>query len=332
MRHATIARLLVISTMVIAAASASAGGGELPPGRQHVLSIEGESTVMFVRQANLASFKIDYHARVEYIVNTRTGDEALATKKTGGKSAVTAKNKRKAGDATAAKAVAAVNLAIHSSEMKFNQNGQTVVESRMSRSCFEGRLQPDAPVVSFSSKNAPPRLYELMKTFDTTAASLLLDDSSKVVQRKVRDELPQGPLIETLLSIHTPIPRDAAFWTAPTQLAMGHGQTAKGTLRFDKNKESLAASGGLVKVKVSGVLKAEGVVAERFIKEGRYTVTGEQTYDPSSREWRSARWSVAVDNELANPAGLTVAHAQGTMIVESKLASESSSTTDPPKL
>jgi hypothetical protein len=331
MRHATVARLMVISTVVITAASATTGG-ELPPGRRHVLSIDGENTVTFVPQANLAPLRIDYHARVEYIVNTRTGDEALATKKTGGKNAVTAKNKRKAGGAPVAKAVTTLDLAIHSSEMKFNQNGQTVVESRISHSGFEGRLQPDAPIVTLSSNNAPPRLYELMKTFDTTVASLLLDDSSKVLQRKVRHELPQRPLIETLLSIHTPIPRDAAFWTAPTQLAMGHGQTAKGTLRFDKNKESLAATGGLVKVKVSGMLKAEGVVAERFIKEGRYTVTGEQTYDPGSREWRSARWSVAVDNELANPVGLTVAHAQGTMIVESKIASESSSTGDPPKL
>ena len=44
MRHATVARLLVISTVVIAAASATTGAGELPPGRRHVLSVGRVST------------------------------------------------------------------------------------------------------------------------------------------------------------------------------------------------------------------------------------------------------------------------------------------------
>ena len=44
-------------------------------------------------------------------------------------------------------------------------------------------------------------------------------------------------MIETILSIHTPIPRDVNSWEAPTQLAMGHGQTAKGMLRFEKIKK-----------------------------------------------------------------------------------------------
>jgi hypothetical protein len=70
-------------------------------------------------------------------------------------------------------------------------------------------------------------------------------------------------------------------------------------------------------VKVSGVLKAEGVVAGRFIKDGTYTVTGEQTYDMHTKEWTSSKWSVAVANELANQAGQTVAQARGTMTVQS---------------
>ena len=56
-----------------------------------------------------------------------------------------------------------------------------------------------------------------------------------------------------------------------------------------------------------------------FIKNGTYTVTGEQHYDPKSREWKTATWSVEVANELANAAGLTVAHATGKMRVDSKM-------------
>ena len=65
------------------------------------------------------------------------------------------------------------------------------------------------------------------------------------------------------------------------------------------------------------MLKAEGAIVGNFIKDGRYTVTGEQHYNPKSREWKKASWSVDVANDLANPAGVTVAHAKGKMLVES---------------
>jgi hypothetical protein len=330
MRPGTAARRLFVSFSLTAALAASPCEGAVPPGRQHLLTIEGENTVTFVPQAGLEPFKIDYKARVEYIVNTRTGDEAVAKgegaskKKAARKAVAAARTRRRDGDG-AAKVAGSVDLAVHSSEMKVRQNGQAVLESRMSRSRFEGRLQPDQPVTSVSTSAAPPRLQEFLKTFDTTTASLLIDDDSKVVDRKIRTDGPLRALTETLLSIHTPIPRDVAFWEAPTQLAMGQGQTARGTLRFEKDKESVARTGGLVKVKVSGVLKAEGVVVGKFIKDGSYTVTGEQSYDPSSREWRSSRWSVAVDNELANSGGRTVAHALGTMLVQSKALDDSPS-------
>ena len=220
-----------------------------------------------------------------------------------------------------------MDIFIHSTEMKFRHNDQTIVDSRMSRSRLQGQINPDAPVLDVSMKNAPPRLQEVLKTFDTTAATMLLDDDSRVVSRKFRSDVPFHAVIETLLSIHTPIPRAVAFWEAPTRLAMGHGQTAKGMLRFEKDKESVAKTGGLVKVKVSGVLKAEGVVAGNLIKDGTYTVTGEQLYDPSSREWRSARWSVVVDNELANAAGIVIARAKGNMLVQSRLFDDSQATT-----
>ena len=335
MRPRTAARWLLMAVPVIVAAGAKPGANSLPPGRQHLLTIEGDNTITFVPQANLTPFKIDYRARIEYIVDTRIGEEALARtenavkKKTARKTAApSVKAKRKDASSLAAKVDGVVDVSLHSSKMRFRQKGQTVMERRMSRSRFQDRSQPDAPVVSISFNEAPPRVQEILKSFDTPAASILLDESSNVIDRKFRIDGPLRAVVETLLSIHTPIPRDVAYWEAPTQLAMGHGQTAKGPLRFEKVKESLDKTAGLVKVKVSGVLKAEGVVVGNFIKDGTYTVTGEQTYDPRSREWKSARWSVAVNNELANAGGQTVAHAQGTMLVESKALDDSSTKTD----
>ena len=100
---------------------------------------------------------------------------------------------------------------------------------------------------------------------------------------------------------------------------MGHNQTAKGMLRFEKVKSSSTLPGGLVQVKVSGVLKAEGAIVGNFIKDGRYAVIGEQHYDPKSREWRRRPLVGRRRERLANAAGVTVAHAKGKMVVDSKM-------------
>lgn len=322
---------VIILASVLAMALARPGRAAVPPGRQHVLTIEGENTVTFAPRAGLAGAKVDYKARIEYIVNTRTGDAAISTKKSGRKSSTsTARSRKKDGGEAPGKVSSAVDIIIHSTEMKFHHNDQTIIDSHMSRSRLQGQINANTPIIDVSMKNAPPRLQEVLKTFDTTAATMLLDEDARVVSRKFRTDVPFHAVIETLLSIHTPIPRSVAFWEAPTRLVMGHGQTAKGMLRFEKDKESVAKTGGLVKVKVSGVLKAEGVVAGNLIKDGTYTVSGEQLYDPGSREWRSARWSVVVDNELANAAGIVVARARGNMLVQSRLFDESPSTNEEP--
>ena len=295
--------------------------------RQHVLSIAGDNNITFRAEAGLDPAKVEYRARIEYLVKTRNGQEVEADaasaskKKTRSKASRTAKKIKKAAadDEPAPKVASAVDIAIHAAEMDFLQNGQTVVQSRISRARFQGRFMPDAPVLSVSFREAPPPLQDLLKRFDVTAASVLLDDRARVLSRQVNLQGPLHAITETLLSIHTPIPTDAAFWEAPTQLAMGHNQTAKGMLRFEKDKGSIALAGGLVRVKVSGVLKAEGAVVGNFIKDGRYTVSGEQHYDPKSREWKKAQWTVDVSNDLANAAGVTVAHASGKMVVESKM-------------
>ncbi len=153
----------------------------------------------------------------------------------------------------------------------------------------------------------------------------MLDDRARVLRRQVHLQGPLHAITETLLSIQTPIPTDVAFWEAPTQLAMGQNQTAKGMLRFEKDKSSAALPGGLVRVKVSGVLKAEGAIVRNFIKDGTYKVTGLQQYDPKSREWKTATWSVEVATDLANADGVTVAHANGKMVVDSKMLGDATS-------
>jgi hypothetical protein len=323
--------LIAATTLGAWAVSALAA---VPPGRQYRVTIQGENTVTFVPQAQLPPMRVDYKAKVEYIVDTRYGKdkpapdlavddekppvEEVSPKKTAPRKGARPKARAKGVDPSAAQISGAVDLALHSSEMTLRHNGQSVVETRITRSRFQGRLQPDTPAMNVGERDAPPRLQEILKGYDVVAASLAIDDDFKVVGRKYRSEGPQRAMIETLLSIHTPIPRGVDSWDSPTQLAMGQGHTAKGTLRFEKDAKASATSSDVVKVKVSGVLKAEGVLAGNLIKDGTYSVNGEQTFDAHTREWTASLWSVVVVNELANQAGLTVAQAKGKMTVESK--------------
>ncbi len=301
-------------------------GALIPPGRQHRLSIEGENTITFLPQSNLPAIKIDYKARFEYIVDTFFLKEPKAAK--------TTRAKAKDSENPATKPSREVDISLHSTEIAYRQNGQPVLETKMSRSKFQGRLQPDSPVLSVSAKEAPLRLQELLKLYDTTAATMMVNDNDRVTSLKLKFDGPQRPVVETVVSIHSPMPSDVDSWDASSRLAMGQGQTAKGKLRFEKvkkpaNKEASDLSSDLarankpepvelVKVKVSGVLQGEGVIAGNLIKDGTYTVDGEQSYDPQTREWVASKWSVEVNSDLANQAGLIVARAKGRMIVESR--------------
>ncbi len=334
MRQRITASGLFALVTVLSPAGVAWGAATIPPGRQHLLTIEGENTVTFVPQAGLPPFQIEYQARVEYIIDTRFGkDSRAATEKTKPSAdgppaekpparpkAASNRSKARKAEAPAPKANGAVDLSLHSSEISFRQGGRPILETKVSRSRFQGRLQPDSPILSVTANDAPPMLQDILKRFDVIAATMAIDDNHQVIGRKYRFEGPQRAVTETILSIHAPIPKGVDTWQAPTQLAMGHGQTAKGKLTFEKEKvkASDVKPGGPIKVKVSGVLKAEGAIAGRFIKDGTYTVSGEQTYDPHTNEWTSSRWSVAIDNELANQAGQTVARAKGRMTVKSR--------------
>jgi hypothetical protein len=323
--------LIPVSVMVIIASGSDPKVGSLPLGRQHRLTIVGDFTVTPFPETGLAPLTLDYRAEMEYVVNTRRVDEAetkadiAAKKKSGSRNAgPTKRAERKKGDKPAAKVTGAVDIAIHSAELKLRRDAEIVLESRINRASFQGQLVPEDPFLNVSYREAPPGVQDFLRTFDTTAASVLLDDRSHVVARRIRNEGPLYAFIETLLSIHTPIPSDLASWEAPAQLAMGLSAPLKGILHFEKLKSD-AKTDELVRVKVSGMLEAvreiRGSQSSRHpfmvtnVEMFNYKVVGEQTYNPRSREWRSARWLV---DTLVHPDNRAIAEQRVKIIVESK--------------
>ncbi len=106
--------------------------------QQHALSIDGENHLSFLAAAALEPAKIEYRARVEYLVKTRNAQEVEADAKSANKKksrtsrARTSKKVKKTGteDEPEQTVAFAVDIAIHAAEMEFPQNSQTVVQSR----------------------------------------------------------------------------------------------------------------------------------------------------------------------------------------------------------
>src|SRR6185312_15870273 len=130
-------RAVLPGMFIFASVTATVEAGPIPPGRQHLLTIEGENTVTFVPQVGLPEFKIDYQAKVAYIIDTRFGKEAKPSSEGAPAEKIDArdtgpppKTKGKRGESPASKATGAVDLSLHSSEMTFRQNGQAILETK----------------------------------------------------------------------------------------------------------------------------------------------------------------------------------------------------------
>ena len=222
----------------------------LPSSRGSTCStIEGENDITFAPAAGLDPSKVEYRARIEYLVKTRTGRKSKPTRQSASKKKTRSKSsadgeegqerRRRTTNPHPPSRPRLISRSMPPRWTSFRTARRWCSRGSPGRS-FQGRFMPDAPVLSVNYREAPPPLQDLLKRFDVTAASVLLDDRARVLRRQVRLQGPLHAITETLLSIHTPIPTDAAFWEAPTQLAMGHNQTAKGMLRFEKDKGSIA--------------------------------------------------------------------------------------------
>ncbi len=246
MRERTAVRGLISLLILGAAMGAKPSEKEGPPGQEYLLTIQGENTITFVPlpQGRLDPLKIDYEAEISYFVDTRTaedekaGDTAKKKKPATRKSnSNVGKSKKKSAEPTVT-ATSALDVLIHSAHSRFRQNGTVMLESKISRASFQGRLLPDAPVVGVTANNAPPQLQAILRTFDAPIAVILLDDEMNVVNRKVRENVPLHAVAETLLSLHTPVPRGSRRGTLPRNSRWDTGRPPKGRCTSKRSRKA----------------------------------------------------------------------------------------------
>jgi hypothetical protein len=206
------------------------------------------------------------------------------------------------------------SLIVDSVFIKAGANGKIAMNTLMSRQKFTS--VEDGKTTEILFDKAPPALQASMKdSFGVPLLEMQVDAGGKETSRKViagpgaKDLLDNGVLANGLL-FHPPAPTGQAEWQADSEMSMGNGGYAKGKLTYKK----IADRPGDVYA-VTGTLSNQNfprVGTPVVVKDARYAVSGEQTYDTAQKEWASGKLKVDVGFEMtAN--GKTVGTAKGTI-------------------
>jgi hypothetical protein len=209
------------------------------------------------------------------------------------------------------------DVSVHSLAISAKVSGKTSLDMRMSHDEYQTADAGYKRV--YKLDEAPSSVVTALEDFDKIAARLELDAEGSEISRKAR--IATSSLLFTTGTVdntrlfHPRFAANKETWSAVATIAMGNGQAARGTLRYQKLGP--AKSGKGVQVKVEGELSADGRSGGAIIKNSLYRVSGEQVYDPDAKEWVSGEWKVdlAFENEFD---GIDTGSANGTMTITFK--------------
>jgi hypothetical protein len=201
--------------------------------------------------------------------------------------------------------------------VKVEKDGKPLMNTFMSRAKVVNTQEGKANEVPFN--DAPADLKTLLRdSFDAALCKIEVDKSGKEVKRTMM----AGPGAKTLVDngmianaqlFHAPFHADQDEWQADNEVSMGNGGYAKGKLTY---KKVPGGKGGQA-VQVSGILTSDAVKqpgTPLTVKDARYVVSGEQTYDPEQREWVSGKLKMGVSFQMASD-DKPIGSAKGTMNV-----------------
>jgi hypothetical protein len=158
---------------------------------------------------------------------------------------------------------------------------------------------------------------KLQDSFGAVLCKVEVDANGKEVKRTViagpgaKDVIDSGVIANALL-FHGPYYPDKDEWQADAEISMGKGGYAKGKLTYKK----VPGTKGAPTYKVSGTLSNDAVAipgSPVSIKDAKYVVSGEQTFDPAQKEWTAGKLSIEVSSQTIvneQPLGTT----KGTMV------------------
>jgi hypothetical protein len=186
-----------------------------------------------------------------------------------------------------------VDILLNKVELEVKQNGKEMLKA-VSDKDKQYTRQNGRVTTDVSRDKADEKQKQTMDdTFTKPLGSYVVDKNGKELKRSVSSApgakamIKRGVVVNARL-FHPPFYQDKDKWQAPSAVSLGDGDFVKGDLTYTKGK------GG--KVKVAGVLtnkmvkKANGLV----MKDIKYVVKGEQTYDAARKQWTSGKLAMNV--------------------------------------
>lgn len=206
-------------------------------------------------------------------------------------------------------------LSLGSSFVKVNADGKPLMNSFMSRKKVTNTAEGRTDEVTFDE--ATDELKKVLQdSYSAPLCKLRVDENGREVKRTVvagpgAKAVIDNGMIAIALLFHPPFMRGRDEWQAETEVSMGNGGFAKGKLTYKK----VAGGKGGQAVQVSGTLTNESFQwpdKPVTIRNAKYAVRGEQTYDPAVGEWISGKLTVDVSFRMT--AGKSDSSAKGVSI------------------
>jgi hypothetical protein len=207
-------------------------------------------------------------------------------------------------------------------EVKVVSEGKELMNTQMSREKL--KTVKDGKTQEVARADAPPELKKMLEdSFGAPICQLVLEKNGKEIKRTVvagpgAKSLVDNGQIANARFFHALYATGDTKWESPNEISMGNGGYAKGKLTYEKIK---GAKAGQTKVKVSGRLTADSVTLPGnplTIKDAKYDVTGDQTYDAAVGDWVAGDLVIQVFYAM-EAGGKAVGTAKGTMKVKLEL-------------
>jgi hypothetical protein len=213
-------------------------------------------------------------------------------------------------------------LMVDSLDVRAAQGTKELMNVKMSRTGFLD--SKDGKKTEVKIEDAPEQLKRLLTdSFGSPLCKIELDETGKEVKRTVVAGPGATVMIDTgmvtnAMLFHPWYPASKDEWQTDMEVSTGNG-VATGKVTYTK----VAGGTSGQAVKVSGTLSADGVkgMGGLIIKDGKYKVTGEQTYDTERKEWIAGKLTMDISFKMSDGTKV-IGTAKGELVATFKMLPE----------